>query len=245
MSNYESDIIHKLSARAAEPSKNFAKSLHFRLLEREQELKTNVIPTRRHIMNYKKLSVGLVGLILLAGVPAYIWILNNKEVELTTQTTQPDTTQASSLTSQQVQNLEAAKNALTFTPLLPSTQLNGEALKDIKVGTKGNMLDDSDTIYLTYADNQGTLYKMSQSTKKLNYPTDAEKITFQQNGNQISGMYYQLADVESGNSINSVGGEVTSPTSYIFWTLDKVTYEISEFGRVTKSQLIDLASSLK
>lgn len=248
MSQFEVDIIRTLSARSAQPSAEFTHVLRQQLRQREQVLQTNVMPIRGHKMNFKLLIMGLASLVILTG-SAVIILLNRQKTDTPTQTAQPSppnpsTTQTSSLPNQQAQNLEEAKQSLSFTPLLPGKQLNGETLTDIKVGTKNNMLDDSDTIYLTYADSQGTLFKMSQSSQTHNYPSDAEKVSIEVGGEQITANYYKIPEAETGGG-ESIGGDVSVPTSYIFWTVKEINYEISEFGRVSKAQLAVLASSLK
>lgn len=199
-------------------------------------------------MNFKKLSIGLASLAVLAS--AIFLLAGKRSSKDTPQAAKPptpntSTTLGSSLPNQQVQNLEQAKKSLSFNPLLPTSQLNGETLSNIKVGTKSNMFDDSDTIYLTYADSQGTLYKMSQSTKTFNDPTDVEKVSIQINGKQITASFYQLEEVGGGSGPNSAGSDVTSPTSYLSWVSNGVRYEISEFGRVTMKQLTLIATSLE
>lgn len=198
-------------------------------------------------MSSKKLNIGLAGLAVLAAVTTFFIVGRSEKDEPNESGQIPpvSTNQGSSLPSKEVQNLEQAKQSLSFEPLTPSKQINDETLSNVKVGTKGMALDDSDTLYLTYSDNQGTLYKMAQTTKKLAYPTDADEVSLTIGSNKVNAFFHQLADAEDTGGPNSAGVDVTTPRSYIFWTMDKVHYEISEFGRVTKQQLIELASSLK
>lgn len=249
MSQHELDLIEKLSARSAEPRTEFAIALRDKLLNRERILRTNIKPLRRNAMNVRKLTFGLASFVLLAGATILVLAVKfntDNEAENTAQTTSTasDLAQTTSLPNQEVGSLEEAKKSLTFTPLLPSRQINSEDLTNIKVGTRNNMLDDSDTLYLTYSDGQSSLYKISQSTKSFSYPADTEKVTFQISGAPVTADFYQLAE-EQSESINSAGYDVSSPTSYMFWNMNGVNYEISEFGRVAKSQLVDIASSFK
>lgn len=247
MSQFEADIIRKLSAGAAEPAARFAHNLHQELLKREESLKTNVMPPRRQPMNIKKLSMALVALIVLAGALAFVFMSkdkNNNDIAQTQPQSTTTPTQSSALPSQNVQSIEEARKSLTFKPLLPTARLDGENISNIKLGTKSNMIDDSDTIYLTYADTRGTLYKISESSKSFNDPTDAQKVALNVQGSPVTAYFYQLGQPESGSSINSAGNEA-SPTSYMFWYQNGVRYEISEFGRVSKDQLIQIANSFK
>lgn len=250
MSQFESDLIQKLSARAAEPRAKFMRELQQELQHREQLIKQKTKPIRRQKMNLKQLITGLAAFVLLSGAAAFIVARNFNGADndklrpvAQTPTTTQSTSNALSLPNQQAQSLEEARESLSFEPLLPSVKLNNESLSDIKVGSKSNMMDDSDTIYLTYADSQGALYKLSQSTKSFNDPTDAKKVSITVGGKQVDAFYYEI-EQPGGGGPASVGG-ANVPTSYLFWKQSGVRYEVSEFGRLSDSQLARIASSLE
>lgn len=243
MSQSEIDIIRMLSSQAAEPHFDFAESLRSRLLEREREL-NNYQPVRRNVMKFT-LLVGLCSLVIIAGSLTIFLLGKDDEPIQSTQTPTPNTATSlgSSLPNQQAQSLDEAKKSLSFVPSQPSVKINNETLSNIKVGIKNNMIDDSDTLYLTYSDSTGTLYKVSETTKPGNYPSETEVVSLTLNGNEIAAWYYEIPEFEAGEGAIS-SSDATSPRSYIFWTVGEVTYEISEFGRVSRQQLIELAQSL-
>lgn len=253
MSKHEIDIINKLSNQAAEPSQDFIESLRHHLIQREQELLANIKPIRRRSISYTKLMTGIATAIVLTGVIVIIWGTLFKKVDSppsikqnSKNNSQATPTQTSTLPNQQVANLNEARKSLSFNPMVPSLQLKGETISSVKVGTKNNMLDDNDTLYVTYSDSRGTLYKISETTTTHNYPTEVQKVSLTINGKKIDASYYQVEQADGGNAnTNSIGTDASSPTSYMFWSESKVVYEISEFGRVSKNEFIKIANSYK
>ena len=236
MNNDESKIIQTLSARAAEPSREFAEKLRRDLLKRENK----AIKQRKRVsMKSKKLQFSLAGLLLIAGMAAVVLIsMKNEKKELTVQTpNEQSTTQASSLPSQLVDDVDDPLASLSFTPLQPTILLAQEVPQQMKAGTSNGMVDDSDTLYMPFADDTGVLYKIIQTTKTGNYPDDTQAVSVTVLGKKYTANYYQVSE-----EIDNTG---LAPSSYLFWTDGKINFQISEFGRVQLEDLIRLANSLK
>jgi hypothetical protein len=248
MNQEENKIVHILSAHAAEPDNSFANNLRQELIKRERKLSKK---RKGFSMNFRKVSLALASVVLIAGVIVVITNRReNKNVEIAEDTSQAvdnqSTSQASSLPSQQAASLEEAKKSLSFIPMTPSIKLAGEELGNIKVGSKNGMIDDSDTIYLSYKNANGTLYKISESTKVYGYPAEVEKVEITVGGRKILASYHRLdGEGDSGDSPTSSGEQFASPRSYLLFEMEGVHYEISEFGKVSKDQLVELANSLQ
>ncbi len=135
-----------------------------------------------------------------------------------------------------------AQKLVSFPILQPRKMLGDEVLSEIRVGGRNNGIDDTDSIYLTYTLHSKNLYQIYESTKLGSVPADAESILVKPN---VSGNFYRLpqAEIESSNVSASKNGSV--PRSYIFWKEGSVHYSISEYGELSKENLMAIATSLK
>ncbi len=197
-------------------------------------------------MNKKLVTLGVV-IVVVVIVSLLITNLSKSNqatvnTSLETNTTQEMMSAESAIPLQSQNSLADAAAQLSYTPKVPSVKIGKESLSEIRVGVKNanSLIDESDALYLTYSENDNVLFKTYQSSKSMTFPPDAETITI--NGN--SGIYYLIPGEEGENSdtINSANSSV--PKSFVEWQEGSKFYEISEFGRLTKDQLIQLAESL-
>ncbi len=169
-------------------------------------------------------------LIMIVGVAFII----NRNQQLNT-----NTNLASSLPTEKLNSLNEAQAKLTYKIKIPSIKLKNETLDNIEVGAKNSLLDDSNTLRLSYKDNGKVLYKVTQLTSAGNLPENSESVTI----NGVKGIYYYLGGEDyNPNSINIDNALV--PRSYVTWKITNVTYEISEFGQLSKEDLLKIAKSL-
>lgn len=201
-----------------------------------------------HIKSMKRKLV-VIGVISVAVVIVGLLVKNTSKSNQATDnsTSQTNATQEMTNTESAIpmlsqNSLAEAATLLNYTPKVPSVKIGNESLSEIRVGVKNpsSPIDESDALYLTYAEDNNVLFKTYQSSKNMTFPPDAEKVTI--NGN--SGIYYLIPGDEgdNANAVNSTNASV--PRSYIEWQENTIFYEISEFGRLSKNQLIQLAESL-
>lgn len=227
----------------------------------------NIINFISAFMAKNKLLLGVVALVLTLGLVGWVYALvgfsdlgslddgsaawspgitkqeDSADEAMTDQETPQDTSAGS--TSLRIatvvrSSLADAAKVLSFTPRTPSRTISGAELTVIE--TAGNEEDTNvDQLYLTYGKVETPVFKISESKFAGSYEAG---IIITVDG--VSGSFYEVENWEEENNPDAIafdGG--LSPRSYIFWSKDGVTYEISEFGTLSQAQLIELGDSMK
>lgn len=134
-----------------------------------------------------------------------------------------------------------ASAKLSFTPREPEKTFLSASLTDIETVGSEEDITKSDSLYLTYGKGEDVVYRVAQ-TKMEGFYEDGETISV----DGVTGGYYMLENWEEVNDPDAIAfdGGLTS-RSYIYWTKNSITYEISEFGDLSKAQLIELGNSMK
>lgn len=233
-------------ALASRPRQQFSSRLESKL-ERALVKKTqppylnlvNLLMPRKNL--YFLALASLVVILVIVGVVVAVSQLNTAEPE-------PKVT-GFGLPSEKVQDVEAAQAKLDYTLMLPTLKLANESLRELKVGTSSGLIDDSNTLYLTYGSETAVSYKIAQTSKPLNDPTDVEAVNLtvqDKNGKSqtVRANYYRISEWEEPQGSVSLG-DALAPRSYLFWTIDGIRYEVSEFGQLAKADLVKLAESFK
>lgn len=143
-------------------------------------------------------------------------------------------------------SFNAAQNVLSFDVLVP-TVVKGGQLAQVQTartfdGSK------SDSIYTTFAvdgDMYFQLNEMKTDPENAYVPEDSTKITLKVNGKELEGYYvkYQETDIDPNSEMALYGGN--SAKSEIGFYTNGVQFSIYEFGKLTQSDLVEIASSLK
>lgn len=254
MSREELDIIKSLSASSAQPRPEFRDSLRRKLIEREKQL-TNKDRKWRLVMSYQKIGLVVAGLVLAVG--AAVWFsrggdqpvqqdnqqVANGEAVPEESTSLDSTSLSSSLPTVPINDLEAAKSTLPFKPYVPGIHIAEEILDSASLDPGEDGVGGKDTLFLTYDGGNGTLYRIAETNQNSVYDPSSEVVTINFNGSNVQGGYYELEEF-TPSSVTTSGDGAASPRSYVFWKVGEVTYEISEFGELSKAQLIQLAESM-
>ncbi len=161
--------------------------------------------------------------------------------EVTEQIPESDNSLSTSLPTNEFDSLSDAQKDLSYTIKVPTVKVGSEGIAKIRTSIK-NEFDDGQNLFVTYAQNGKPMYEISYAIQTFGYPGDVEKI---QSGS-ITYSYSAIESFEENQNENSVSlGDIYSARSYIFWKDGEVSYQISEFGKVSKEELIKLADSMK
>jgi len=247
MSKQEIEIIKKLSATSSRPSPKFKEELLSKLLVGDQPPKE-----RRNFMLNTKLIYALSFVLLaVVGVGTFNLLSNDDTQQVAVSENLPindseSVSLSTSLPSVSLETFEEAQTAVDFTLYQPSLQLSEESISSIEK-IDSFLGDGQDSIAMKYADSTGTLYRVSQSKFIGAPPEDAEdvKITFL--GVTYTAKFAQILTLgeEDENSESLAYGDDNTPSSFLSWEADGIGYEISEFGRVSKAQLVSLVESMQ
>lgn len=244
MTDEERNVVHILSAKAAEPNPLFKESLLRNLENRELQL-TGKKSKRRTAMSTKVTGGLFAGMILLSGL--LVWLVmhqrndNGEDIAMTQETATDQSTQrmaqSSTMSSELAgDDVQDPLSQLSFTPKQTTILLGSEVPDPMRVGTGNGMVDDTDTLYMSFSDESGVMYTIVQTTKSGNYPEDALPVTITVGGTDIQASYYVVSEESDPSG--------TSPRTYLFWSDGGIYFQISEYGRVSKDDLIRLANSL-
>lgn len=255
MSHEELDIIKSLSASSAQPRPEFRAGLRRKLIEREKQL-TSKERKWRFAMSYQKIGLVVAGLVLAVGTAVWFSRGGDQPVQQENQQvvneeaineevpSSDSTSLSSSLPTLPINDLEAAKSTLPFKPYVPGIHIAEEILESASLDPGTDGVGGKDALYLIYVGGgNGTLYRIAETNQNSVYDPSSEVVTINFNGSNVQGGYYELEEFTPG-SVTTSGNGAASPRSYVFWKVGEVTYEISEFGELSKAQLIQLAESM-
>lgn len=182
-------------------------------------------------MKQKQIALFGVLIVLMIGIAVFLVSNNNSSSN-----DSEDVSLKSLLPTEKLENIEEAQGNLSYELMLP-TETDGATLDEIQQGLAGSQIDTSDTLYLTYVKDSNTHFKVSISSQSFNDPTeDAKEIKI--NGEKAYFYYIGSSDTDAITT-----GNVSVPTSYLFWLEDGIRYEVSEFGEVDENTLKDIAES--
>jgi hypothetical protein len=137
-----------------------------------------------------------------------------------------------------------ASAALSFSPKAPTKTFDGATLTTIETPQKGSGVTNVDSLYLTYEANNKVIFKVAEVKGSTGAPEEGMQVV---TVDGVSGYYYELPNPEEYNYEEgiSLAADAFIPRSYLFWVKDSVYYEVAEFGKLSKADLLDLANSFK
>jgi hypothetical protein len=136
--------------------------------------------------------------------------------------------------------LAEAEATLTFDLRTPSEFAKGASLTLIETAANEQTAK-NDQLYLTYGKGEDVTYKMFIG-KSFGAYEEGVAVTI----DGVTGQYFEVENWEELNTPDAIafdGG--SSPRSYIYWEKDGIYYEVSEFGTLTKEEMIELGNSMK
>jgi hypothetical protein len=104
-------------------------------------------------------------------------------------------------------------------------------------------------MYLTFAKENDYLFKvlqMKQNSSDFFVPEDSQEISVIVNGNTVKAYYveYSVNDIDP-NSEMALGGDISPASSSLSFNLNGIFFDISQFGELSKEQLLEIARSIK
>lgn len=240
MRKHEQKIVKVLSASSAIPSDSFRTSLKNKIISISLGKSIN----QRGFEVFRTKLIYVMGVLFLAAVAFGVFLNINKDDGVVLNEDNGSGSITMSLPTTTLASIAEAKSAVDFELRLPSDKLSDEEISLIEK-YENPTGDNQFTVAIKYADGQGTLYRISQSRfiGAVDETAETVKITFL--GKTIDAKLTVLSDgSEDPNSGITLGGD-SVPSSFLAWETDGVAYEVSEFGRVSKAQLVDIAESLK
>lgn len=240
MRKHEQKLVEVLSASSAIPSESFRTNLRNKIVS--VSLGKSINQRRFEVFRTKLTYV--LGALFVVVVSIGVFLSINKNDEIVLNEDNESSSMSMSLPTTTLTSLAEAKAAVEFELRLPGIKLAQEEVSLIEK-YEDPTGDNQFTVAIKYADTQGTLYRISQSKfiGAIDETAETVKITFL--GKTTNAKLTVIDDgSEDPNSEITLGGDY-APSSFLSWESDGIAYEVSEFGRVTKAQLIAIAESME
>jgi len=261
MNRHEQDIIDRLSVQASQPRPEFVVDLKQQLTDLAQDKAPKpkgILPMFANLQLYGLLG-GLISILVIGGL---VFIARNDDGQVAIEESistsdgsaiplaldqaeseaQEDTMagfSALSLPTTQYDSLESATDAIGFSPVIPGSAIDGEAITAIESydGPAGN---GEQTLAITFSKNGEVLYKLTQGRYEAYVDETAQSLELTFKDQSIEGRLttFDQPDDLGEQAISFDGGEVAR--SFISWSKDGVSYELSEFGNLSQEQLLQI-----